>query len=360
MTVLLSKDQIGGLSRFSACLSGCQTEDSSTILINFLLAYRLMTSRTRDAASVLTLSLFFTLACPSLMAQEQNSQALPPSWKMGHNTTKPRPEDAQTNTFEGYGDGEPAQRTVRRNQQAWYVPRVALGVGLNVPELLPVEGYFFFGRHFGVRLFYTPPIPFNIRVEMPSDVISTKKGIAVANPDFDIRMKATYGAHYGAEALYFPFGGSFFLASGVSHRRMRLVGDAKSPVLVCSIIEAAKDPPCGDPNASIRTRTELGIKADAETTALLVRAAVGGFWNVGSFGYFMMNAGVTKPTHIERRVKVTTELDTPEEEDEEVKGALAQVKSEREADLHDKALAAMKPVEEKILPIFGIAAGVRF
>lgn len=308
-------------------------------------------------------ALGFALSAQSPRAEAQDSGlSSNPAWDQGSDQPKYDHKKGNSETRGGYGSSEYEYTETKRarNARPWYMPRVALGVGLNVPELVPIESYFFFGRYFGLRLFYAPPIPFNIRVEMPSDVISTKKGIAVANPDFEVRFKATYGAHYGAEALYFPLGGSFFLASGVSHRRMRLVGDAKSPVLVCSLIEAAKEPPCGDPNAAIRTRTELEVHAEAETTALLVRAAVGGFWHVGSWGYFMVNAGATKPTKINRDVTVTTELDAGGEQDEEVKGALAQVKAEREADLKDKAIKEMRPVEEKILPIFGIAAGVRF
>lgn len=233
-------------------------------------------------------------------------------------------------------------------------------MGLNVPELVPFEGYLFFGRYVSLRAFCTPPLPFNIRIEMPADVISTSRGVGVANPDFTIRLKATYGAHYGLEMLTFPFGGSFFVAAGVAHRRMRLVGDAKSPILVCSLIEAAKDPPCGDPGARIETQTEIELRADVETTALLSRFGIGGYWHVGSVGYFMTNLGATRPISIKRRVNVEANLETPAGTDDEVSGALAQVKTEKEADLEDKAVGEMRPVDEKTLPIFGIAAGVRF
>lgn len=247
----------------------------------------------------------------------------------------------------------------RKTSAVWYKPRIAIGAGLNVPELLPFEAYFLFGKYFGIRTFYTPVLPFNIRVEMPADVISTKKGIGVANPDFTIRMRAEYGAHYGAEAMYFLFGKSFFLAAGASHRRMRLTGNASSPILVCSIIEAAKDPPCADPDARLQTQSQLEISADATTTALLGRGALGGFWHVGRFGYFMMNVGYTKPLRIRRNVEVVTNVNGPSSTDEEISGAIAEVKAEREEELERKALQEMQPVEERPLPIFGIAAGIR-
>jgi hypothetical protein len=141
---------------------------------------------------------------------------------------------------------------------------------------------------------------------------------------------------------------------------MRLVGDAKSPILVCSLIEAAKEPPCSDPAARIETQTELALDADVTTTAMLVRAGLGWFWHVGDFGYIMFNAGASKPTSIKRNVKVEANMVTPAGTDAEVSGALAQVKAEREADLESKAVREMRPVEEKLLPILGLAAGVRF
>jgi hypothetical protein len=272
--------------------------------------------------------------------------AIPPSWQVDNKELYPG----------GKGD---RRRGKRRGPRPWYNPTFALGVGANLPEVLPFEGFVFFGKHFGLRLFYTPEIPFNIRVEMPSDVISTKKGVGVANPDFTIRMKAVYGAHYGAEALVFPWGGSFFVAAGASHRAMRLSGSAKSPILVCSLIQAAQEPPCPDPEARIETATELELKADAHTSALLTRASLGWFWHVGGAGYLSFVAGATKPTRIRSSVDVEANLDSPSSEDPDITGALAEVKTEREADLRDKALKEMRPVEEKVLPIIGLSAGIR-
>lgn len=312
---------------------------------------------------ILALAVAIVVMNASVPLAFADSRTLPPSWR-----TKPRSRSApKLGTREARDpdelsadDDDDQRRRERSKFTPWYEPQVALGVGLSIPEILPIEGYLFFGRYFALRLFYTPSLPFNIRIEMPADVISTKKGIGVANPDFTIRLKATYGAHYGAEALVFPFGGSFFAMAGVSHRRMRLVGGARSPVLVCSLFEANKDPPCGDPNAAIETRTEIDIHADVETEAILARAGLGWFWHVGSAGYFMFNAGASKPSRIHRQVKVDANLDAPSTSDDEVTGALAQIKTEREADLEQKAVNEMRPVDEKVLPILGIAAGVRF
>lgn len=268
------------------------------------------------------------------------------------------PEDVRNNRNER-GPGAPRYRTKNR---PWYIPRAAAGIGLNVPELLPVEGWLFFGKYFALRGFYSPELPFNIRVEMPADVISTKKGIGVANPDFTINLKAHYGPQYGIDALVFPFGGSFFIAGGAAQRRMRLVGSAKSSILICSIIEVAKEPPCPDPEASLHPDTKLQIAADARTTALLFRGMVGFLWDVGDWAYFSIQAGATRPTQVRRQIKVVAGLDFPSSDgsDEEITGALAQVKVEREADLERKAIKEMRPVDSKLLPILGLSTGIRF
>ncbi len=285
---------------------------------------------------------------------------LPPSWQT----------DAGWQGGDSGGSGSddapreaPRRRTSKRQtSRPWYQPRLALGVGMALPELVPVEGYLMFGKYAALRLFYVPPLPFNIRIEMPSDVVASKtdQNIAVANPDVTIRLKATYGPSYGAEAMVFPFAGSFFLSTGVSHRRMRIVGDARSAILICSLTEAAKEPPCPDPEARLKTGTEIVVKADVETEALLMRGAMGWFWHVGSFGYLSLTLGATRPTAIHSRATAQADLDGPSSNDPKYSESLQELKREREGDMQQKALKEMRPVEEKTLPILGLAAGVRF
>jgi hypothetical protein len=300
---------------------------------------RFTSGRALSVAGVLVLS-----GLPGV-ARAAPPQGIPPAW---------RTDDA----------GEAPETTKRSlpkrfSPRPWYLPRVAVGVGLNFPELLPLEMHLTFGKYVGLHMFYTPPLPVNIRVEMPADVLSSKNGIAVANPDFTIRARAVFGPQYGAELLGYPFGGSFFLAAGASYRKMELKGSARSGVLVCSVIEAQKEPPCPDPDARLTTDTKLQLDVDAVTSAVLTRASLGWFWHVGSFGYVTLAGGATKPNRINRNVKVTATVDSPGNDDT-VSGALAEVKREKEADLQKKAIKEMRPVDEKVLPILGISAGVRF
>jgi hypothetical protein len=246
-----------------------------------------------------------------------------------------------------------------RKEDRWYLPELAFGVGLGIPEIIPLEGYAFFGRHLAIRAFFTPSLPFNIRVEVPSDVISAKQGLAVANPDFTAQFKGSYGATYGASLLYFPFGGSFFVGGGISQRRLKLAGDASAPVLVCSIIEAAKEPPCGDPSARIETKTRLALEADVSTTSLINTIETGWFARIGGSGYLTARFGFALPWGINRTSTINATLDGPSSTPDDISGALADIRTEKEAEMRKKVLQEIRPLDEKGLPIVAFGAGIR-
>jgi hypothetical protein len=250
------------------------------------------------------------------------------------------------------------KRKVSRSARPWYQPRIAIGAGLNIPELFPLEVWGLFGKYVGLRAFYGPEVPTKIRVEMPADVISSKKGVGVANPDFNINLKSRYGPLYGIEFFTFPFGGSYFIGAGYSYRAMELTGDAASTILVCSLAEAAKEPPCPDPAARLQTATELTIGARVRSSASLARFVTGWHWHISRYSYFALTLGATKPLSVKQSANVTTGIKSPSANDD-IEGALAEIKAERETDLKQKALQELRPLQEKLLPIAGIAVGVR-
>jgi len=302
-----------------------------------------------------------------LLTSEINAKTtLPPSWEMGGEAQLGKGDYSEGSDVESTSDYEVgydeygAYKKAKKRRR-WYEPQVYVGAGLNLPELMTFETWFAFGKYFALRAFYTPLIPLNIRVEMPTDVMSAKKGLAVVNPDFTIKLRLDYGPHYGLETIAFPFGNSFFISAGASYRKMRLVGRAKSPFYICSVIEAAKEPPCGNEDARIQTSTELELEVDAVSTAILYRGSFGWLWHVGASGYLAFDAGLTKPTGIKRSVDVTANVDSPgTENDDDYVGALAAVKEERQNDMEDKALTEMRPTEEKALPIIGLSVGYHF
>jgi hypothetical protein len=302
------------------------------------------------------------ILCTIALNTEFNNSAFASPNDAGFEDSSDLPASWEVTEKKGYKD-QTKKRLKRRKKKSirpWYKPRFALGGGLNIPEFVPLSGYMIFGKYFALRGFYAPPMPFKIRVEMPSDVISTKKKIGVANPDFTIRFKAIYGPHYGLEGMVFPFGGSFFVGGGASFRQIDLTGETKSPLYVCSLIEAAKDPPCNDPDKRLTTSTEIELSAEARTTAILARGSAGWMWHMGRVGFFTLYGGYTKPVKVKRYVEVTADLDTPASADEDLKGALSEVRVEKEAELREKAMTEITPTTERPIPILGIGIGFRF
>lgn len=279
---------------------------------------------------------------------------------LGQSTDETGYSDLPASWETSSGVGHSRRRIKKKKKREWWMPQFAIGAGLNVPEFVPIESYLFFGKYFAIRGFYTPPLPFNIRVEMPSDVISTQNGVGVANPDFEIRFKMRYGPHYGFEGLFFPTGKSFFIGGGASFRQVELDGEAKSPVYVCSLVEAYKEPPCGDPSARLQTETEIDIKAQAVSAAHLARASTGWMWDVGRTGYTTLYAGYSRPFRVKSNVNVQVDLDSPGSSDEELSGALGALREEKEQDLRGKALKEIEPSTAKGIPIVGFSLGVRF
>ncbi len=275
----------------------------------------------------------------------QRLKPLPPSWKQ-----------VDQKSVEQY-------RAEEKVKDAWWPPRVSVGGGANIPDLVPLELMLSFGRFSALRFFYGPPIPFNVLVEMPSDITGkpTKTGLAIAYPATDIKLKAVYGPHYGVEFIGFPMGGTFFVSLGASLREFSVKGKAQSPFYGCSVTEAAKEPPCGNPELRIQTRTELVLGADTKSYSTLLRSAFGWRWPILEQGYVMVTFGIAKPLKTKRSMDIEASLETPGTTmDEELSDSLLELKVAKEREMEEKALTEMKPFDEKTLPIIGVTGGMRF
>ena len=228
--------------------------------------------------------------------------------------------------------------------------RGALGFGLDIPEFYPVEGFLLINRWVALRAFYVWPIPFNVRVEMPADVIS-KKGIIVEHPDLVVNFKALYGPQYGLEGLVFPWGGGFHVFAGASYRRLSLKGGVTSGLIL-------RSEPNGPP---LETNSSVRLYADASTAQYVLRGGVG-YLLLSPMGiYFNVFLGYSKPykafSHIDVQGDVLNQKATNQED---VRAALDELKAVKEAEMEDKALTAMRPAEKLSLPIVGFSFGVYF
>lgn len=229
-----------------------------------------------------------------------------------------------------------------------------LGLGANIPDLFPIEGYARFNSFIALRLFYVPTIPFHLRVEMPRDELTSKGGIVVENPDLNIKFDCRYGPQYGAEFVVFPWLGSFYMTAGLSHRQLEMKGGVASNLILKS----------KDSGTSINTNTDFGIQTDASTSQLVFRTTMGWMWNVwADRGYFNLTLiGITIPKKTHSSINVEATITNPNASDPSgsVPDAITETKAAKEAEMEDKALDAMKPVERLILPIIGLSGGFRF
>ncbi len=292
-------------------------------------------------------SLWLSVLSSSLYAATE--LGVPPSW----NATAP----AKTTYDRGDILGEGYKSKPKKTSKS--VVKGSLGIFTGFPDGRGIEGQLFLGKYIGFRGFYAPSMPIKVRVEMPSEVLSAKQGIAVANPAYTILGELTTGANSGGELLAFPFGGSFYLSLGAATRKASLSAHAQSPVLICSVLEAQKEDPCSDPQATLKTRVEAEIDAAITTQALLLKAGLGWYWHISRFGYFTLAFGAGKPSKVTRSATANANIVVPGEDDTAITGALLELKKTRESDLAQKAEKAISPFDQKILPVAALGLGLR-
>ena len=197
---------------------------------------------------------------------------------------------------------------------------------------------------------------------MPSDVIKANSnvGLATAYPAFDMHFKATWGPHIALASAWHPFGGAWMVSGGAVYRQLTITGNAASPLLICSIIEAAKEPPCGNDQAALKTRNELQITAAMQIRTIAARAATGWLWEVGDSWLISSELGVFRPLSTKISTNVDVSIVAPDGTPENLTGALAQLQSSAQSDLESKAEGVMRPLAERTLPVLTLGASYRF
>lgn len=222
------------------------------------------------------------------------------------------------------------------------------GMGLNVPDIFPFEGYAFLNSHFAIRLFIVPTVPFNVIVQMPRDKISSTGGLAIEHPALDINFRARYGPQYGGELMWFPFADAFFLSAGSSFRKLSIRGGVESPLLLTA----------SSTGESTETNTNFRVDAEAATSQIVTRFGGGWLWKTGLDSYFSLNFGYTMPKRAHSDVSVTVNVRNPNTSDQALSSALKELKAKKEEETTKKAKDAVRPAEELSLPVLGLTFGV--
>lgn len=248
-----------------------------------------------------------------------------------------------------------------------------------IPEIFSSTLHWRLAERFALELRAIPETRLNVRIEMPQDLISTKKNIGVANPDYTIHSKLIVGTGFGFGTIYYPYlsgrdGGGWFVGLGLDQRAYTITGKTKSPILICSLIQAAKDPPCGDEDAALVTRTEFVIDAETTTSGLAARLWTGWRWSFRASGsgafagregqslgkrlFVEAALGAEQVSTPKRNTKVTLKLETPGQADAETETALGILRDQNADKSQDKLDTLLKRYDRQIVPVVWIATGI--
>lgn len=225
---------------------------------------------------------------------------------------------------------------------------IAIGLGMNIPDIIPIEFYYKFSPYFSFRGFLALKIPFNIRVELPADELSSSNGFIVENPDLNVTFKAHYGPQYGLEFMYFPWGENFYCSLGASFRKLAINGGTESNLILRS----------ADRQTAVSTNTTISLHADADTSQYVVRSTIGYFVKTANRIYMNFYLGYTKPYKASSNIDITGNIFNPNLENAEHDSATREWIASKELELEDEAEEAIKPAEKLALPIIGLSMGI--
>lgn len=282
---------------------------------------------------------------------------LPPSWTSGGGATveKLHSKNAQKKHAAPEGEAEFSSTSLKAQ-------RHILGAFGSLPELARLDYRYSVSPFFALTLGASAPMPIEVDIAMPSDLIKADpaKGLAVAYPAFDIKFKIDWGPHVYLGTVWHPFGGTWYSSAGLGVRSIRIKGHAVSPIRVCSLVEAAKEPPCGNDAAAIQTRSQLSIKSDVKLLSYTMRAATGWLLPISPSWILLAEAGLFAPLSTKENTKILAELIAPDGNSEDLSGALGELRTKSEVDLKAKAKSELSKYTNQILPVVGVGLAYRF
>jgi hypothetical protein len=290
-------------------------------------------------------------------ASDESLEALPPNWTSGGGASVQKLHSKKAADLHS-SRGNEAQFSSTASKSR----RHTLGVLGSVPELTRMDYRYAVSPFWAFTLGVSAPMPVEVDISMPTDVIKAdaKKGLAVAYPAFDIKFKIDWGPHFYAGAVWHPFGGTWYSSAGLGVRSIRIQGHAATPLRICSISEAVKEPPCGNDSAAIQTRTRLSLKADIKLLSYTARAATGWVLPITPAWVILAEAGVFVPFNTKENTKILAELVDSDGNAEEVSGALGELRTKSEEDVKAKTKSELSKYTNKMLPVLGVGLGFRF
>lgn len=322
------------------------------------------------------------MLAPAASAFAQSDSELPPNWKAGGKATEGYLHQSNNrknkkNKKKKNNDAPPApeyqtdrlpDRKSETTTEAEFQPltsksrRHTFSLFASTPELVRMDYRYSFSPHLALTIGASFPVPIAVEVAMPSDVIRADKtkSIAVAYPAFNINFKVDWGPHVHTGLIWHPFGGNWYNSFAAGVRSVRIKGQAASQLRVCSIAEAVKEPPCGNDSAAIKTRNSIALDADITLVSTVARVVTGWVYDVNSAWAINLELGAFAPLSTKQTSKVAASIIAPDGTQEDVDGALGELRSKSEVDVTDKAKTELGKVTNRPIPVLGIGIGYRF
>jgi hypothetical protein len=309
------------------------------------------------------------------VAIAQEGDGLPPNWKAGgktregyyyeennkrntRNKRRQKPTQDSPNTGESAAEKpeaqfEPTPQKTRRSTFSLYA---------SSPEIVRFDYNYSFSAKLAFTFALSAPFPIDVEVSMPSDVIKADRSqtIAVAYPAFDMNFKVDWGPYLHTGVTWHPFGGHWYTSVAGGVRSIKITGDAASPLRICTVAEAAKEPPCGNDGAAIQTRNTIAISANIRLISTFARLATGWIYNLGPAWAVNAELGIFAPVTTSQSSDIKAAIVAPDGTPESLSGALSELRAKSEIDLAAKAEAELKRATKAPLPVLALGVGYRF
>ncbi|SMF54782.1 hypothetical protein [Pseudobacteriovorax antillogorgiicola] len=221
----------------------------------------------------------------------------------------------------------------------------SLGLGLNVPDIIPLEGMVRYDGLFAFRGFFVPSLPFDVKVEYSRGVLANQDGLAIENPDLTIDFDGVYGPQWGLEFLIFPFQESLYIGFGWSRRALSLEGRIDSNLILSSSA------------GSINTNSVISIEARARVVQTVNRISLGWKVPIGSI-YLSFNLGYTFPEGGQSQLEMKGNIANPSAIEDISNQTIEEAERTFEADLEDQTRDDVDKVKDFEAPILGISIGM--
>lgn len=306
------------------------------------------------------------------VALAESSGDLPPNWKAGgktregyyheENNKKNRrreknkdgsrePQDTSKSGAEA--QFEPAPKKVMRSTFAFYA---------SSPEIVRIDYNYSFSPKLAFTLAISGPVPIDVEVSMPSDIIKADRSqtIAVAYPAFDMNFKVDWGPYLHTGFNWHPLGGNWYTSFAGGVRSIKIVGEAASPLRICTVAEAAKEPPCGNDAQAIQTRNTIAINADIRLISTFARVATGWIYSLSPAWAVNAELGVFAPIKSSEESEIKAAIVDRDGTTGSLSGALAELREKSEDDLAAKTESELRRATKSPLPVLAVGVGYRF